>query len=174
MPGAGRRHMSGGSTEKKGASPGEAIRVLRMAFAQYYGRYGFDAQSGETALLLDMLLQGCLRCVKTESPVMEDLPEKTLAEAKRMSEILRKRSYERLLRRVAYAFDGYDPYMTRDGALYYPDLKTYVYAGYLTPKTLLDLLAQPECEQVAVFGENMKRIRRADYLLFLHSQPGTD
>jgi hypothetical protein len=166
--------MSGRPTEKKGASPGEAIRALRMAFARYYELHGFDAQSGETALLLDMLQRGRLRARCVESPSLKELPEKAAAEAERMSGILRKRSYERLLRRAAYAFGeySYDPYMTRDGALYYPELKTYVYAGYLTPKTLLDLLAQPECGQVAVFGETMKRTHRDDYLLFTRVRPG--
>ncbi|MDR1131911.1 MAG: hypothetical protein LBL15_05790, partial [Oscillospiraceae bacterium] len=49
---------------------------------------------------------------------------------------------------------------------YCPKLKLYVYVSYLTPKTLLGLLAQPDCEQVAVFIGLAKWGRRNHYLLF--------
>jgi hypothetical protein len=152
---------------------GESMRILKMAFSRYYKNYALNVQSGETAALLTMLERGCIKCSSHSFQLVKNLTEGTQAEVDQMAGVLRKKSYSRILCNALHVFSEHQPDMSRVkyGALYYPDLKLYTCVGYLTPKVLLCLFAEPDCEQVAVFAAMAKWERKNHYLLFERSGP---
>ncbi|MDR1131751.1 MAG: hypothetical protein LBL15_04970 [Oscillospiraceae bacterium] len=147
---------------------GESVRILKMAFPRYFRSHTLNAQSGETAALLALLEKGCIKCGSIGFRPEKNPSARILAEAERLAEVLHKSSYIRAFRKVLHIFSGYwiDLLKTKNGALYYPELKLFVCVGYLTPKALLSLFAEPDCEQVAIFTAMAKWGRRNHYLLF--------
>jgi hypothetical protein len=146
---------------------GESMRILKMAFPRYFQNNALNVQSGETAALLALLEKGYIQCGNRGFHPPKNSKE-LQAQAERLAGALRKSSYTRSLRNALHVFSGSQPDLLRTmhGALYYPELKRYIYVSYLTPKTLLSLFANPECEQVAVFTAMAKWGRKNHYLLF--------
>jgi hypothetical protein len=151
---------------------GESMRLLKMAFPRYFQNNALNVQSGETAALLALLEKGHIQCGSRGYHPAKN-PEELQDKAKRIAGVLRKSSYIRALRNALHVFSGYQPDLLRTmcGALYYPELKLYVFVSYLTPKTLLSLFAEPDCEQVAVFTAMAKWGRKNHYLLFKRCGP---
>jgi hypothetical protein len=146
---------------------GDALRILNLAFPRYFQLNPFDAGTGEVAVLLALLEKGYVRCDRHDFQPPQK-PGELQAQAERLAGVLRQNSYIRVLRNALHVFSEYQPDLleTLYGALYYPDLKLYVHVSYLTPKTLLSLLAEPACEQVAVFTGVAKGGRKNRYMLF--------
>jgi hypothetical protein len=147
---------------------GESLRILKMAFPRYFQTCTLDVQSGETAALLTMLERGFIKCGAVGFQKSKKTAADVLTEAEQLAEILHKSSYTRALRNMVHAFSEYqyDLLRTRNGALYYPELKLYACVSYLTPKVLLKLLSEPDCEQVAVFTTMAKWGYKNHYLQF--------
>jgi hypothetical protein len=145
----------------------DALRILSLAFPRYFQLNPFDERSSETAMLLALLQKGYIQCVSQRFQPAKK-PEELQAQAERLAGVLRQNSYIRILRSALHVFSEYQPDLlgTMYGALYYPELKLYVYVSYLTPKTLLNLFAEPACEQVAVFTGIAKGGRKNRYMLF--------
>jgi hypothetical protein len=153
---------------------GEGVRILKMAFPRYFRNNPKNMHSGETMTLLEMLEKGyiqCDTCMFQPGKTSDDLQE----QAERLAEILHQSSYAGVLRSALDVFSEHQPDLHRmmHGALYYPNLKLYAYVSYLTPKTLLGLMAQSDCEQVAVFTALAKWGHRKYYLLFKRCEPWT-
>jgi hypothetical protein len=146
----------------------ESVRILKKAFPRYFQNYTPDLHTGETAALLAMLEKGCILCSHHDFQPVETLPAELQSEAERIAEVLRKKTYARVLRNVLHVFSEYRPDLSRSkcGALFYPELKLYACVGYLTPKNLLRLFADPDCEQVAVLVITATWKRKSHYLLF--------
>jgi hypothetical protein len=155
---------------------GESMHILKMAFSRYFKNYALDVQTGETAALLTLLEKGCIKCSSHGFQLVKNLSEETESTVDQLAETLRKKSYSRILCNALHVFSEYRPDMSRVkyGALFYPELKLYICVGYLTPKVLLCLFAEPDCEQVAVFAAMAKWERKNYYLLFEHSGPWED
>jgi hypothetical protein len=146
---------------------GESMRILKMTFPRYFQNNALNVQSGETAALLALLEKGYIQCGSCGFRPPKN-PKELQEQAERLAGALRKSSYIRALRNALHVFSRYQPDLLRTmhGALYYPDLKLYLYVSYLTPKTLLSLFANPDCEQMAVFTAMAKWGRKNHYLLF--------
>jgi hypothetical protein len=145
----------------------ENLRTIKMAFPRYFRNNAFDVRDEGIAAVLALLEKGTIQCACQKFEPVKASAE-LQAQAKRLAEVLRQSSYVLALRNALHVYSGYqfDLFGTIHSALYYPEIKLYAYTGYLTPKTLLDLLAKPECEQVAVFTGMAKWGRRNHYLLF--------
>lgn len=149
---------------------GESMRILKMAFSRYFKNYALNVQAGETGALLAMLEDGAIKCSCIGFQLIKKLPDEVQEEMEGLAEKLRKRSYSRILYNALNVFSDYryTAGQVKYGALYYPDLKMYLCIGYLTPKILLKLLTEPDCEQVAVFAAMAKWERKNQYLVFEH------
>jgi hypothetical protein len=152
-------------------SLGENMWILKIAFSRYFKNHDLDMQSGEMAMLLTMLEKGSIKCGSYSFSSVKTLPDKVETEVKRLAEILRKKSYVRSLRHVLHVFSEYryDLSQLNNKVLYYSKLKLCVSIDYLSPRTLLCLLAELNCKQVAVFTRMAKWDHENHYLLFERS-----
>jgi hypothetical protein len=147
---------------------GESMRILKIAFPQYFKNYTLNMQAVETDALMTMLKKGYIKCNSIGFSPIKNIPDEIQIEVGKLAETLRKKSYAHILRNALNVFSdySYDSNQAKYGALYYPDLKMYLCIGYLTPKILLKLFTEPDCEQMAVFATMAKWERKNRYLLF--------
>ena len=114
----------------------------------------------EDKLLFSLIREGAIAVDEVYYTFTRDFTEELKEKAQKyFYRLKRKRNMDSIYLNAVNYFSKHeaDIEKTDNDALFYPDIKTYVRCGDLSPRKLLELMRKDGCERVIIFGNGLRQ-----------------